>query len=65
MNKSHLLGSGGAVFIDSKPARSPRFPIYAPRRYPGVERGLEGRDQLLQRVEGQAGAIQELHRAGL
>ncbi len=31
----------------------------------GLERGLEGRDQLLKLVEGHTGAIQELHRAGL
>jgi hypothetical protein len=30
-----------------------------------VERGLEGRDELLKLVERQAGEIQELHRAGL
>jgi hypothetical protein len=30
-----------------------------------VERGLERRDQLLKLVEPQAGAIQELQRAGL
>jgi hypothetical protein len=31
----------------------------------GVERGLEGRDELLKLVERQAGEIQELQRAGL
>jgi len=31
----------------------------------GLERGLEGRDELLKLVERQAGEIQELHRAGL
>jgi hypothetical protein len=55
----------GAVFVDGKPARGPRFPIHPPGRHPGVERGLEGRDQLLKLVERQAGEIQELHRAGL
>jgi hypothetical protein len=55
----------GAVFVDGKPARGPRFPIHPPGRHPGLERGLEGRDQLLKLVERQAGEIQELHRAGL
>jgi hypothetical protein len=30
-----------------------------------LERGLEGRDQLLKLVERQAGEIQERHRTGL
>ncbi len=55
----------GAVFVDGKPARGPRFPIHPPCRHPGVERGLEGRDELLKLVERQAGEIQELQRAGL
>jgi hypothetical protein len=55
----------GAVFVDGKPARGPRFPIHPPRRHTGVERRLEGRDQLLKLVEGHAGEIQELHWAGL
>jgi len=55
----------GAVLVHGKPASSPRFPIHAPRRHPGVERGLKGRDQLLKLVERHAGEIQELHRAGL
>jgi len=55
----------GAVLVHGKLARGPRFPIHPPGRHPGVERGLEGRDQLLKLVEGQAGEIQELHRAGL
>ena len=48
----------GAVFVHGKPARGPRLPIHPPRRHTGVERGLEGRDQLLKLVEGQAGKIQ-------
>src|SRR5437879_5322137 len=50
----------GAVLIDGKSAGGARFPIEAPRRHPGVERGIEGRDQLLKLVEGQTGEIQEL-----
>src|SRR5262249_9636837 len=60
-----VRGGEGAVFIHSKPARGPRFPIHPPRRHPGVERGLEGWDQLLKLVERQAREIQERHRAGL
>jgi hypothetical protein len=55
----------GTVFVDGKPACRPRFSIQAPRRHPGVERRLEGWDQLLKLVEGQAREIQELHWAGL
>jgi len=55
----------GAVLVDGKPARGPRLPIHPPRRHPGLERGLEGRDQLLKLVEGHAGEIQELCGAGL
>src|SRR5882672_7719524 len=55
----------GTVLVDSKPARGPRLPIHAPCRHLGVERRLEGRDQLLKLVERQAGEIQDLHRAGL
>jgi hypothetical protein len=55
----------GAVLVHGKPARGPRLPIHAPRRHPGLERGLEGRNQLLKLVEGHAGEIQELYRAGL
>src|SRR5712691_3651815 len=55
----------GTVLVDSKPARGPRLPIHAPCRHLGVERRLEGRDQLLKLVERQAREIQELHRAGL
>jgi len=55
----------GAVFVHAKPASGPRLPIHPPRRHTRVERRLEGRDQLLKLVEGQAGEIQELHWAGL
>ena len=55
----------GAVCVDGKPARGPRFPIHPPCGHTGLERGLEGRDELLKLVERQAGEIQELHRAGL
>ena len=55
----------GTVSVDAKPARSPRFPIHAPRCHTGVERGLEGWDQLLKLLERQAGEIEELQRAGL
>jgi hypothetical protein len=55
----------GTVLVDGKPARGPRLPIHPPRRHPGVERRLEGRDQLLKLVERQAREIQELYRAGL
>jgi hypothetical protein len=61
-----ILGSGqGTVLVHGKPASHPGFPIEPPRRHPGVERGLEGWDQLLKLVERQAREIQELHRAGL
>jgi len=55
----------GAVFVDGKPTRGPRFPIHPPCRHTGLKGGLEGRDELLKLVERQAGEIQELHRAGL
>jgi len=55
----------GAVFVDGKPARGAGFPIHPPGRHPGVERGLEGRNQLLKLLERQAGEIQELYGAGL
>jgi hypothetical protein len=54
----------GAVLVHGKPARGPRLPIHSPRRHTGVERGLEGWAQLLKLIEGYAGAIQALHRAG-
>ena len=55
----------GAASVDGKPARGPRLPIHPPRRHPGVERGLEGRDQLLKLVKRYTREIQELHRARL
>src|SRR5712691_2117721 len=58
-------GRQGAVLRDGKPARGPRLPIQAPHRPPGLKRGREGQDHLLQLVEGHTGAIQALHRAGL
>src|SRR4029453_6443705 len=58
-------GRQGAVLVHSKLARGPRLPIHAPRRHPGVERRLEGRDQLLKLVERHAREIQKLHRTGL
>src|SRR6266851_3749921 len=50
---------------DAETAGRPGLPVEAPRRHMGVERGLKGRDELLKLVEGQAGEIQELRRAGL
>jgi hypothetical protein len=41
------------------------LPIHPPRRHPGVERGLEGRDELLKLVKRDAREIQEHSRAGL
>src|SRR5712691_7955983 len=35
------------VLVHGKPASRPGFPIEPPHRHPGVERGLEGRDQVL------------------
>jgi hypothetical protein len=55
----------GAIFVDGKPARGPRFPIHSPYRHTGLKRGLEGRDELLKLIERQAGEIQELHRVRL
>jgi hypothetical protein len=54
----------GAVLLDGKPTSGPWFPIHLPRRHMGLERILEGRDQLRKLVESYAGAIEELHRAG-
>jgi hypothetical protein len=55
----------GAVAVHGKPTSGPRLPIHPPRRHPGLERGLEGRDQLLKLVQRQAREIQELYRTGL
>jgi len=55
----------GAGFVHGKPARRAGFPIHPPRRHPGLERGLEGRDQLMKLVKRHAREIQKLHRARL
>ncbi len=55
----------GAACVDGKPARRARLPSHAPGRHPGGERGLARRDELRQRGERHAGAIQERQRAGL
>jgi hypothetical protein len=55
----------GAVLVYRKPAGGPGFPIEAPRGHMRLERRLEGRNQLLKLVEGQAGQIQELRGTGL
>ena len=55
----------GAIFVHGKLASCPGFPIEAPRGHMGLERHLEGRDQLLKLVERQTRQIQELCRAGL
>jgi hypothetical protein len=54
-----------AVLIDTKLAGAPGFPIEAPRRHMGLERGLEGRDEEPKLVERQARQIQKLRGAGL
>ena len=54
-----------AVLVHAKLASGPRLPVHPPCRHTGLERGLEGRDQLLKLVEGHAGHIEELQRAGL
>ena len=54
-----------AVFVHAKPARGPRLPIHPPCRHLGVERRLEGWDQLLKLVQRHAREIQKLHRARL
>src|SRR4051794_16022133 len=51
--------------IDREPAGGSRFAIEAPRRHMLLERCLEGRDQDLKLLQGQAGEIEELRRAGL
>jgi hypothetical protein len=55
----------GAVFVHGKPASGPRLPIHPPRRHPGVERDLKGRDELLKLLKGDTGEIQELGGARL
>jgi len=55
----------GAVFVHGKPTSGPRFSIHPPDRHTGLERVLEGRDQLLKLGERHTREIQELYRAGL
>jgi hypothetical protein len=55
----------GAVLVHGEPAGRPRFPIYPPRRHPGVECRFEGRNQLLKLVKRHAREIQKLRRARL
>jgi hypothetical protein len=55
----------GAVFIHDKPTSSPRLPIHPPHGHPGVERGLEGWDELLKLVKRHAREIEELQRVRL
>src|SRR5262249_272680 len=54
-----------AVVVHGKPTSGPGLPIHPPRRHLALERGLEGRDQMLKLVEGHAHDIQELQRTGL
>src|SRR4051794_26365715 len=51
--------------IDREPAGGSRFAIEAPCRHMLLERRLEGRDQDLKLLQGQAGEVQKLRRAGL
>jgi hypothetical protein len=55
----------GAVLVYGKPAGGPGFPIEAPRGHMRLERRLEGRDQGLKLLQGQAGEIQKFRGAGL
>ena len=55
----------GAVLIDGALAGGAWGPLEAPRRPMRVQRGLKGRDELLELVKIQARAIQKLRRAGL
>ena len=54
-----------AVVVHGKPTSGPGFPVHPPRRHLALERGLEGRDQLLKLIQRHAREIQELHRTGL
>jgi hypothetical protein len=58
-------GRQRAVVVHAETAGGPGLPIEAPRRPMRVERRLEGWDERLKLVEGQAGQIQELQRAVL
>src|SRR5215813_5166096 len=53
------------VLVDAKLAGRPGLPVEAPCHHMRVERGLEGWDELLKLLEGQAGEIQELRGASL
>jgi hypothetical protein len=55
----------GAVLVHAKLTGGAGLPIEAPRRHMRLEYGLKGWDELLQLVERQARAIQELGGAGL
>ena len=52
-------GRQGVVLIHANPACGPGFPIEAPSGHLRLEHRLQGRNQLLKRVERLAGAIQE------
>ena len=66
MKNSRSSGVGRGQFLYTGNWRAIRgFSIEAPRRHMRVERRLEGWNQVLKLVEGQAGQIQELHGAGL
>src|SRR3954447_20129645 len=60
-----LRGCQRAGPIDREPAGGSRFAIEAPCRHMLLERRLEGRDQDLKLLQGQAGEVQKLRRAGL
>ncbi|HSX78367.1 MAG TPA: hypothetical protein VLQ80_07350, partial [Candidatus Saccharimonadia bacterium] len=60
-----IRGRQGAVLIDGKLADGPGFPIEEPPGHVRLERGLEGRDQRLKFLKGQAREIEELGGAGL
>ena len=54
-----------AVFVHGTLAGGAGFPIEAPRRHVGLERGFKRRHQLLELLESYARQIQELCGAGL
>jgi hypothetical protein len=61
-----IFGGGqGAILVDAKLAGGAGFAIESPPPHVGLEGGLKGRYQLLKLVEGQAGQIEEFHRARL
>src|SRR5690242_19771074 len=63
--QSIFRGCQRAGPIDREPAGGSRFAIEAPCRHMLLERRLEGRDQDLKLLQGQAGEVQELRRAEL